>query len=403
MIALLLTLAHATSTTDASAMLAVEGLPDPFGRSHERALLDLSLHHDAGPLLIEARGGVRQWTSPELGGMPAVQRLGLVWTPGDLELVAGRLVARDERGAQRLDGLFAEATSPSGALSGAAWAGRTWRPERFGGETFVAGGEARLHPGRLGHTPLWVGGALGAEARVADGLRGRVYAAAAGKTPRGDHFGLIGEVDPTQLDRGAQAVRAGADATVMVGGDCSLVADVAWHGMRPHAVPDDEISPMDWVAPEGYGIAHLGARWTGSRPFSVTFAPMLRPEKEGGTTAGADVLTTVRLVDGSLPLDLFAEGASVGTSRMIGGGLSAIGHVGEVHVMTSGGLWEWRGLNEVAALVGEVRGRVDVPVGHTGLTVRGQVAAGSDRVLAPWVRGGVAIIAEAHRGRGGTE
>jgi hypothetical protein len=106
-IALLLALAHATSTTDASAMLAVEGLPDPFGRSQERALLDLSLHHDAGPLLIEARGGVRQWTSPELGGMPAVQRLGVVWTPGDLELVAGRLVARDERGAQRLDGLFA--------------------------------------------------------------------------------------------------------------------------------------------------------------------------------------------------------------------------------------------------------------------------------------------------------
>ena len=60
----------------------------------------------------------------------------------------------------------------------------------------------------------------------------------------------------------------------------------------------------------------------------------------------------------------------------------------------SAGVYRFAGIDEIPVWIGEIRGRTDTSIGLGGATsirVRIELAAGTDRVLSPWMRAGVRV------------
>jgi hypothetical protein len=373
----------------------VEVQPDLLGVVEERGMLELLVHEPLGPVDLHLVGGARFWSGKDAGVLPMVQRLTVDGQVGDVRVSAGRLVERDERGAQRIDGVLVDHVDAESGLVLRGWGGRLWRPERtdevpFGSGTWVGGFEARVHPERVGESRWWVSGAVGSELRVSDVATGRLYGTLAAETPRGDRMTTLAEVDVVALDGTGKGIRAIFDGDHPIGPRLDAVYEARWEGVRRTAVPDAEDGPLAWIAPHGYGIGEIGFRSRGPGAMSLSVTPMFRPRGDGTAVGGGGLLAAVRVGEG---VDLFGRAAGVGVSRFYGGGFVVRRSIGRAAVSATGACWGLAPLDDRPRLVSEVRLRADVPIGGTGWTVAGQVRAGTDRLLPGWLRGGVMLTA----------
>lgn len=402
--------AHATETDTA---FAVEALPRSDGESQWRGVVDLGGTEELGPWRFSLRTGLRTSDLAAEPFVPELYRLGVGWREGGLDLAAGRLARVDSRGVERIDG----ATMSVGTyapLSGAAWAGRLWFPEEWGapegfgeaeegaeelGDTWVVGGELRFSPGDI---PSW-GAALGTESRIAEGaLTQRVHAASDWASLHGHEVGANAEIAlPTGED--PFGARAGLRGAVALGPAWAVGAAARWEGLTPAAVPQGASNPMGWIAPDGYGVASATLEYERKGYAAVAEAGVVaRPADEG--SAGALARVGVALGEGA-PVEVYVRGAALGPSMLAGGGAAVRRELGPVDVRADAAVYDLRGLDQENGLVAECRLDAELPI-HVreaedgpaeAFRLRGTAAAGSDRLLAAWVRGGVALVGEFSR------
>ncbi len=176
---------------------------------------------------------------------------------------------------------------------------------------------------------------------------------------------------------------------------------------RPPAAQaiDSARSPFDWLVRDAYGLANTNLTWEDG-PWRVNAAAGLtgladRPYslKWGGQgQLGASRQTGAWRLAGEV------RHATVGPSA-ISGGAAGIGHdAARVQLRADTGLWRMRSLDGASHLVWETRAMADWPLlevdrlDHVQIwKLSGNLGAGTDRQLSPWLRGGLAL--SVHTGR----
>ena len=369
----------------------VEVRPDLYGETGIRDLARLRLEVTQGDWAFRGDGGLRLRRSPYDAARVDLTRMRLSHTGRSHDLELGRLVRLDVRGFQRLDGLALE-LDPGTPISGSAWAGRLWSPETWAvGETWVQGFEAAWRPGDAeGRPSRTQRHTVGWEGRSAEaGLVHRLHASASIWGPRGDSGFALVEVQPT-----AEAVRwrGALRGEHPFGRRLDLGADLRWEGLPPPTVPGDIRTAIDWLAPSGYAIAGAFGRYRGEGwEASVSGGPTLRPRGEGEVVLGGLGRAGARWTGGGATgLGLFASGAAIDGSWLGGGGGELTWTNAWVPLGLDVGTWRYQGLHGDAAWIWEMRGRGRIALGEE-VSLLLDAAAGSNRQLASWVRGGLAI------------
>lgn len=400
MIALTL-LAAPAFAGDAHTAFAVEALPRSDGESQWRGVVDVGGTETTGPWSFALQAGLR---SADLGVdayAPELYRLNLAWAQEDMAVAAGRVVRLDSRGIERLDGATMD-LGGHGTLRGGVWAGRLWSPEEIEvpADTWVVGGEARFVPDGPAHATA----AVGTESRFLDGaVRQRAHAALGVSTLSGHVATANGEVAFPTADEDL-ATRAGVRGELALARGFSASVGARWEGLPPAAVAEGAVSPMAWIAPDGYAAYSAGVAWRkAGTQMSVEGGGMVRPES---TTAGANgALGRVGVAFAGKPVELYARGALLGDADLVGGGVAWTGEMRDVALRADGGLYRLTGLDSESGLVGEARLDADLPVFANAATdgtrerfhVRGSAATGTDRLLSVYWRAGLALVGEFDR------
>lgn len=426
-----LTIAALSPAHAASGEVSLGGdlLPDSLGQTRNRGSLGLSFGETWGAWQVDLSGTIRSASEVDPVGVDivgAVERMELAGAWGQTNLVLGRVVRMDLRGNERIDGVHVG--TESGGWSTNLWGGRLWFPESLlpgpgysqitgtSGEdagvssgdhtatTWVGGGEARL---RLAKPVLdaRVSAGLGAELRVTDGsLGGRLHIGADAKGARGGGLRGVAEVDPTANRWRAQA-HAGAPVTRLV----DLGATWRWEDLPAATIPDAAQPPSSWLSDAGYGVATAEVRLR-EAGHSVVLAAgpvigvgtdpdKLDPDGSGSGGSGPDGLGALGRLDaaahvGDTTGHLFGTGAWTGENGYVGGGVGAEQSVGRVQAGVEGGLYRVRHLDDRDTWAGEARlhgGGVLIRQGRSGVSLEAELAAGADRLLSPWVRGGLLL------------
>lgn len=405
MIALLAALALAApSGTEIRAWSdsGIELRPDLYGETGLRAAERLGLQAELSEgWSLRADGAVRLRQSPLDDLHLDPYRLGLAHTGSRLSAQLGRHVRLDPRGLQRLDGGSLHGGAGS-AVETQVWAGRLWHPDPWStglvdglgqpGDTGVVGGQLTFRPVIDGRPSPLTHVSVGAEGRWSShGLGLRAHLAAATASPRGHSASTLVEVDPVD-----EALRAGLRGTLAAGRAVDVDADLRWEGLSPASAPDGANTPIDWLSPRGYGVANLGARARAGRVgLALQGGPTLRRD---GATGGLGRASLSWFGDGPRA-SLFASAAGVGRS-WFGGGGGAVGYARHgLEADADLGVYRFTGLDGGAAAVweGRVQGRLPVIEGSRSVQLALQGAAGTDRQLARWVRGGLAVHAQLGR------
>lgn len=396
MIAPLLLLLGAARADDASydhASLSagVEALPDTWGEPGWRDSLAVALASRRGPILIDVAADFRSGTWVDIDDADALRRLSVSWLPAYAEVQLGRHLHEDARGALHLDGLSAR-FMPGAAVRPALWGGRAWRVDTGAPvDGALVGGELGIHPSRSGFG-LLPGGAVGAEVHVVDSeLLPRGFAAFGASSLRGTSIDLRAELGQ---DDGALAARAAGHARLPLTGGVDAGLDLGWEELPPAEVVGQLDSPLSWLAPDGYGRAELSliSRGDGLNA-RIQGGPVLRQRGEADAALGGAGSVGVRLGD-SIPLDVTLRGVTLGPSGYAGATLGTAARGDLLSWDGGAAVYRMQGLDERAAWVGEIRlaGERELLTGQRGaLSVRLGTAAGVDRLLQPWWRGGLLL------------
>lgn len=382
-----------------------EALPDHHGDGLTRAsqTLRLDLRVDGG-WRFDALGGVRD---PAMDGEPVepdLYRLSLRHRSAWYSLAAGRVTRLDSRGAMRLDGVSLDLGSDR-RLHGGLWGGVLWHPETWEvGSTAVFGGELRGQPLPSGALDL----GLGYEARWAEQegqaeLAHRVFGSGAVRAVNGARLALLAEVDAASAggddgDGGLPDARATARLGSPLGRHADVSATARWEGLPASYVPVALTDPTEWLAGEGYGAVEAEGRLhLGAVTLLASGGPTWLPEAaDPGTGGRARLGAQAHLLD-HLELGAAAIHAAVDSSWIRGGVLEAGVHAGHLRVGADAGWFRFQPL--AGPLAGVWEGRLTaqgaLPIAARGLqeiSLQGWTATGSDRVLEPWVRGGLSLV-----------
>jgi len=387
---------------------SVELQPDLYGKTGARAMerLGAEVSYPDG-WTLSADAALRALRSPYDPVMLDVYRLSATQKGLDYRLSLGRQVRLDARGFERLDGATVDITTPT-VFTGSLWGGRLWHPGVWSkATTMVFGGQVNFHPA-VGGTPTPLTRfALGYEGRAYDaGFASRLHFAASSRTVRGLRGAAFVEVEPRGADTG---VRASLGGTVPAGRRLDLGLQARWEGLRPDTAAEDLRTPIDWLAPDGYGIGTVRAQWhQGPWSFAAYGGPSLRPvQTTGGVSVGGIGRGGLSWTDQEhITIGVFGSGAGVDGSWIGGGGGEFTWSSKGLDATADVGLYQFQGIDGHAAPIweGRVHGRVPLWTGernghahHLALGIDG--AAGTDRQLAAWVRGGVSLQAWIGRGR----
>ena len=385
----------------------VEGLPtlsgDPGVRFAER--LGLDVRGEDG-WRASVRGGIR--LAMDAGDQPPgsapwtgdLWRASLSWTGHDRALSVGRQVRLDARGFQRLDGISGRLLG-DGPIAWQGWLGRRWHPEvARPRNAWVGGVEATVDLGERSRPELVVGfeGREALDDTASSSLDARAWGQLRVRSVYGRRASLLVEGNR------AGNLRARLDGSTAVGRRVDLGAEARWEDLPPSTAFDQPRAPLTWLAPDGYGTGTVRIRWTkGGWAVLADGGPSVRhPGKDGGEVIGGGLaqLTLARSF-GLGELAVYGMSAGIGRARLSGGGLGVDLGDAAASVRVQGAAWHLRPLDQDPAMIAEVRGIGHADVARLGadlngggglvLGLSGQVAAGSDRQLKPFVRAGLAI------------
>ncbi len=355
---------------------------------------------DPSGLSLDALGAVRDplegaWTGD-------LYRLNLGLRGARYSAGIGRFVLASERGFLRLDGAQVDlGLGPAVTFHG--WGGRSWHPETFErGDDALLGGELRLDGGGA------VSGGAGWEGRlVDDGVVHRVHAYSRLRSVTGSWATALAELAPLESSESPLGVpaRLALRGQGSAGAPVVLGAGFRWEDLERAVAPEALSSPMDWLAGPGYLAAELEARATVEGiTASASLGPTRHLDPELASTgglgrAGLSVPLGERLVAG-----VAVTGALAQPSWVLGGVAEARWQASErAALRVDGGWFRFSPLEGPQANVLEGRISAEAPVlsGEGGnLVMLAQLSAGSDRLLDPWLRGGLSL--QGSFGRGST-
>lgn len=427
-----------TNQIRAEASSSIEGLPQQDGESWARMRHGLFLRTDLTSRMVVVASG--QLFFPIGGGdtdiwdEAVIQRLSFQYSGRVVSVRAGRFVHVGTLGLTRADG-FKVDLHPDSPVGGHVWAGRIGHAESLsiGGDLGV-GAQFRLTPGALGlaagydlrFTPVALAHRIHLSSTVRSKKGVSLFVAAelgfdsderADETPDApvesdttdDGEAEAAAADEDVSPSGGPGFRATARASFPLGTRASLRIGGRYYGLPPISAPWSSQSVVETIRPTDYGVAEVSVEL---RPRSE-----LRVRIEGGPTFGqtaagyedvvvdsdepAGIETDLGLgATGKAAFDykglgLYGTGTFVSGAWYAGGGVGVRQHVGPVTLWGEAGLYRFQGLDGTEATVGEARfqGELALPSrptwGEFGLVVR--TAVGTDRMLSPWWRAGVAV------------
>ena len=431
----------------AEASSSIEGLPEQVGDSWARMRHGLSLQAALSSRIAVVAsaqvfypiggGGADIWDEA------VIQRLSFQYSGPAVSIRAGRFVHVGTLGLTRVDG-FKLDLHPDSPVGGHLWAGRIGHAESLtAGGDLGFGAQFRFTPGALGL-------AAGYDLRFTPvDLAHRIHISSTVRSKKGVSLFVAAELgfntndrtgDPTETpvegvaadgdeeeaidpeeeaeSSGGPGFRATASAAIPLGTRASLRVGGRYYGLPPISAPWSSHSVVETIRPTDYGVAEVSVEL---RPRSE-----LRVRFEGGPTFGQRVAGYEAVaVEGDEPTEvetelglgaagkaafdykgvgLYGTGTFVGGAWYAGGGAGVRQHVGPVTLWGEAGLYRFQGLDGTEATVGEARfqGEIALPLkptwGEFGLVVR--TAVGTDRMLSPWWRAGVAIQGRLGTARG---
>lgn len=371
-------------STTAAELLPSE-LGDTIARGRQRLGLDMRVE-DAWR--VTADGDLRVNSNlPDMATGDLFQ-LSLQRSSSWGRLSAGRLNRLDGRGFLPLDGVAADLAG-TGGMAPSVWVGRLWSPETWQtGNTFVLGSELHLRPrtadGRLSRS---VAASVGAEGRLEDGDPAvRAWGAGRLRSVNGASLGL----DAEGQVGGQGGLRAGLRGALPVAKG-SLGVSGRWEDLRPAGVPGALRTPLDLLGADGYAVAALDLRQSaGETGLSGSGGPVVHPGDTtliGGLGRGAlsHRFSTVEL-------SVFGSGAGLAEGWVAGGGLGAEAERDRLSLSAEAGAFRYRPLDGSVntSVEARLRGTAQLQPGP-GLALACELATGSNRLLSPWVRGGLAL------------
>ena len=425
---------------------ALEGLPDQTGDSWARMRHGLALQANlSSRISIIASGqlyyhlgaaGTDSWDES------TIQRLSFQYTGRSLSVRAGRFVHVGTLGLTRVDG-FKLDLHPEGKFGGHVWAGRVGHAEALSpGGDLGAGAEFRFVPGALGlaagynlrGTPVDLSHRIHINSTVRSKKGVSLLVVAELGFSTNDRTG--DEADPAVDDEPTEGVddevldpeedssdstlglRASAQVALPLGTRAKLRIGGRYYGLPPISAPWSSYAIVETIRPTGYGVAEVAVdlrmrnevwlRFEGGPTLGqkavgyevVTVETDEPPAVETGVGIGA----TGKAAFAWKGLGLYGTGTFVGGAWYAGGGAGLRHDVGPLTLLGEAGLYRFQGLDGSGGTVGEARfqGGIALPVkptwGELGLVVR--TAVGTDRLLSPWWRAGVALQGRLGSARG---
>lgn len=434
----------------AEGLSSIEVLPDTNGDTWARMRHGLSLQAHVSPrfsviadgqLLIPlATTDVYAWDEA------SIQRLAVRYTSPKLSITAGRYVHAGTLGLTRVDGIQLELGSDD-PVGVSVWGGRVGHAESLAiGGDLGAGAQFRVSPGAFGlatgydvrGTPVNVAHRIHLSSSVRDKKGFALFVLAelgfdtndrttdaAADSPVGEIAdpGLEGDDEPVEVgqdeeDSDRVGFRAVVQSSIPLGTRATLRLGGRYYGLPPITVPWSSHSVVETIRPTDYGVAEvsLELRPRNNLRFRFEGGPAIGQETEGYEDLPEDSaeipgIETVVAVGGTgklsfdwAGLGLYGTGTSVGASWYAGGGVGMRHEVGPLDLWGEAGIYRFEGLDGTQATIGEARFQAGIalPVrpkwGQLGLVVR--TAVGTDRLLSPWWRAGVALQARVGTARG---
>ena len=372
---------------------AVEGVPNHLAESQLRAQEQVAAEiAPTRTLSFYGVGSVGKSAAGDGADTGELQRLLLVWRRPDVVLEVGRLARWDVRGREHIDG-FNATISRTGPLTFDVWGGQLWHPETWDtgawmdDGTLVGGAEVTVAPVAGFHA------LAGAEARYAGEdpiVRGHAAMSAWGA--RGERALAVVEVQPDE------GFRATVDGDMPVRRRVDVEVGARWEGLEPATLPIAIDSPQAWLGGEGYGTGTIGVRYKDGPVYArVIGGPNIHPELEEGKGGNGRLELGYRTTSG-WELGLTGVGAGMGSSWIAGGAVGGGGGTDRFEVHADAGLFRYMPLSGGLSQIAEGRLRGEYPIVDSGtlrnthrLVLVGELAAGTDRVLERWLRGGVAL------------
>lgn len=311
-------------------------------------------------------------------------------------LELGRLVRIDPRGFQRLDGAQVHFADDR-PMQLSAWGGRLWSPLDWKpGETWVVGTQARYAPdaGRV-RAPRQHA-TLGAEVRAFEGgVHTSLMASGATRNPYGDHASGLVEVGIGE-DVG---LRTDLRAARQLASGLHLGGQLAWNGLPPPNALSATTSPFDWLVRDAYGLANANLTATqGPWHLSTSAGLTAQADRPFAPALGGQLQASAAHHTGPWRISGELRHANIGASGLSGGAVGVGRHAEGLRWTTDTGVWQLRSLDGAEHLVWEARATGDLTAWERQAGARvqtwrlaGGLGAGTDRQLAPWVRGNLAL------------
>lgn len=359
---------------------AVEGRPDLRGRTALRAEQQLSMAAGLGEgWTMVAQGSVRDPSAEDAPLKGDLLRLHVQHDAGIWHIDSGRFARLDLRGAQHLDGAAVEVDLGDWRVS--SWAGRRWAPEVWRVDTTLVGGagaEARVAPG--------TDAGVGVESRWATGgTQLRSFVALCRRGSRGAQ--AIASVEHAALHAAGERAELAGDLPLQY---TSIGASVRWENLPEDLLPVGVSTPMQWLAPEGYGVVSLRSTTPlGPLSLDIRGGPAVFREGPMGGQGRAWLSATGRT---GLHSAVVAVGGITGDAGLLGGVVEGGVQRGTGSIVADVGVFSLRPSIGPAAQVWEARVRGTLPTALSAAHLKLELATGVDRVLAPFVRGGLALV-----------
>ena len=283
-------------------------------------------------------------------------------------------------------------------VAGRVWLGHSWHPEAgwAAAPELAGGGELELRPPRPGGLPgpatIVVGGSLrgaGAAPEV------RAWARAGGAGAQGQRWSAGVEGAPGPVAAEGAPVRASIALAGPLGRVVDVGLDVRWEGLPRLGVPLGVPTPLEVLAPGGYGLARarIGLRLA-RLDLRLEGGPTVRPSRGVAVVGGTAKVSASVPIGRRAGISVVGLGAGFGSALAGGGGGGLWLSRGPVDVSVDLAVLRLRGLDHGSGWIADGRVRAGVSLLERrgpGLRVYGEVAAGADRLLAPYVRGGVGV------------
>jgi len=421
-----------------AAETAVEALPEQDGDAWARTRHGLLLRASLGDAWsLYASGEIHPALASEHDfslDEADLRRLGLRYHGELFSVSAGRFVHLGSAGLRRVDGLGFDLQGEL-PLGLSLWGGRVGHVEALDLPGSMGGG-LEAH-GQLGPVGLGAGYEL---LRDIEALEHRAHASSTWRSDQGASvFALVegglrsapattdepAEDTDTDTDTDTELIedepleepgpdmglRAELASAVPLGTRATLRAGARWYGLAPAVQPWSSTTVLESIRPTDYGVADLSLELRPQRELRlrVSGGPTFYQQYTGWVVEPEDLEIdetleadsdmglggTGKLAAEWNGLGLYGTSTAVGGSWYAGGGAGLQRSLGPVDMRAEAGMFRFHSLDDSSAWVGEGRLQGDLLLpaqpGWGELRLALRAAAGSDRLLSPWYRAGVAL------------